>query len=85
MSWGSAEALGWSGHGGEFVFRHPRCWGSDLGQGSWEDWTLMLWRLRGDFRLRREKVCPVFWPILLPHTTVFLFRCKDNSAHDYSR
>ena len=31
------------------------CWGSDLGQGSWEDWTLMLWRLRGDFRLRREK------------------------------
>ena len=40
---------------------------------------------RGDFRLRREKVCPVFWPILLPHTTVFLFRCKDNSAHDYSR
>ena len=40
---------------------------------------------RGDFRLRREKVCPVFWPILLPHTTVFLFRCKDNIAHDYSR
>ena len=40
---------------------------------------------RGDFRLRREKVCPVFWPILLPHTTVFLFRCKDNSAHNYSR
>ena len=40
---------------------------------------------RGDFRLRREKVCPVFWPILLPHTTVFLFRCKDNSAHNDSR
>ena len=45
----------------------------------------MLWRLRGDFRLRREKICPAFWPILLPHTTVFLFRCKDNTAHDYSR
>ena len=40
---------------------------------------------RGDFRLRREKVCPVFWPILIPHTTVFLFRCKDNIVHDYSR
>ena len=45
----------------------------------------MLCRLRGDFRLRTEKVCPAFWPILLPHSTVFLFRCKDNSAHDYSR
>ena len=31
------------------------CWGSDLGRGSQDDWTLMLWRLRGDFRLRREK------------------------------
>ena len=29
--------------------------------------------------------CPAFWPILLPHTTVFLFRCKDNIAHDHSR
>ena len=55
MSWGSAGAGGWAGHDGEFMFRHPRCWGSDLGQGSWEDWTLMLWRLRGDFRLRRGK------------------------------
>ena len=45
----------------------------------------MLCRLRGDFRLRTEKVCPAFWPILLPHSTVFLFRCKDNIAHDYSR
>ena len=53
------------------MFRHPGCWGSDLGRGSWEDWTLMLWRLRGDFRFRREKVCPAFWPILPPHTTVF--------------
>lgn len=42
-------------------------------------------RLRGDFRLRMEKVCPVFWSVFLPHTTVFLFRCKDNIAHDYSR
>ena len=31
-----------------------RSWGSDLGRGSWEDGTLMLWRLRSDFRLRRE-------------------------------
>ena len=31
------------------------CWGSDLGWGSWEDWTLVLWRLRGDFRLKKEK------------------------------
>ena len=85
MSWGSVGAVGWAGHGEEIVFRHPGCWGSDLGWGSWEDWTLMLWRLRGDFRFRKEKVCPAFWPILPPHTTVFLFRCKDNIAHDYSR
>ena len=26
---------------------------------------------RGDFRLRREKVCPVFWPILLPTLLFF--------------
>ena len=71
MSWGSAGAVGWARHGEEFVFRHPGCWGSDLGRGSWEDWTLMLWRLRGDFRFRREKICPAFWPILPPHTTVF--------------
>ena len=55
MSWGSAGAVGWAGSGGEFVFRHPGCWGSDLGQGSQEDQTLMSWRLRGDFRLKREK------------------------------
>ena len=46
-----------------------RSWGSDLGRGSWEDGTLMLWRLRGDFRLRREKVClhsgQFFFPTLL--------------------
>ena len=64
-------AVGWAGHGEEIVFRHPGCWGSDLGWGSWEDWTLMLWRLRGDFRFRREKICLAFWPILPPHTTVF--------------
>ena len=29
--------------------------------------------------------CPVFWPITLLQTAVFLFRCKDNIAHDYSR
>ena len=55
MSEGLGAHPGWVGHGGEFMFRHPGCWGSDLGQGSWEDWTLMLWRLRGDFRLRRGK------------------------------
>ena len=37
------------------MFRHPRCWGSDLGWGSQEDQTLMSWRLRGDSRLKREK------------------------------
>ena len=55
MSWGSAGAGGWAGHDGEFMFRHPRCWGSDLGWGSQEDQTLMSWRLRGDSRLKREK------------------------------
>ena len=30
-------------------------------------------------------VCPAFWPILLLHTTVFLSRCNDKFAHDYSR
>ena len=48
-------AVGWTRGGGEFMFRHPGCWGSVLGQGSQEDRTLMLWRLRGDFRLKREK------------------------------
>ena len=61
--------MGCAGHGEEIVFRHPGCWGSDLGRGSWEDGTLMLWRLRGDFRLRREKVClhsgQFFFPTLL--------------------
>ena len=62
-------AVGWAGHGEEIVFRHPGCWGSDLGWGSWEDWTLMLWRLRGDFRFRKEKIClrscQLFFPTLL--------------------
>ena len=54
--------MGGSGLGREWwgvcVQTVSRSWGSDLGQGSWEDWTLMLWRLRSDFRLRREKwVC----------------------------
>ena len=31
-----------------------RSWGSHLGRGSWEDGTLVLWRLRSDFRLRRR-------------------------------
>ena len=40
---------------GVCVQRVSGCWGSDLGLGSWEDWRLVLWNLRGDFRLRREK------------------------------
>ena len=47
----------------------PGAGGSDLGWGSWEDWTLMLWRLRGDFRFRKEKIClrscQLFFPTLL--------------------
>ena len=31
----------------------------------------MLCRLRGDFRLRTEKVCPAFWPFFFP--TVLFF------------
>ena len=30
-------------------------------------------------------VCLSFWPIPLPHTAVFPFRCKDNIARDCSR
>ena len=62
-------AVGWAGHDEEIVFRQPGCWGSDLGWGSWEDWTLMLWRLRGDFRFRKGKIClrscQFFFPTLL--------------------
>ena len=29
--------------------------------------------------------CPAFWPITLLQTPVFLFRCKDNIAPEYSR
>ena len=49
---GSGMDQGWWGVCIQTV---SRSWGSDLGRGSWEDLTLMLWRLRGDFRLRREK------------------------------
>ena len=31
----------------------------------------MLCRLRGDFRLRKEKVCPVFWPFFFPTLLFF--------------
>ena len=51
---------------GVCVQRVSGCWGSDLGLGSWEDWRLVLWKLRGDFRLRREK-----WFAL--HSGQFLF------------
>ena len=63
---GSGMDQGWWGVCIQTV---SRSWGSDLGRGSWEDGTLMLWRLRGDFRLRREKVClhsgQFFFPTLL--------------------
>ena len=68
---GQRRAGGWAGHGGEFVFRQPGCWGSDLGRGSWEDLTLMLWRLRGDFRFRKEKVCLCFGQFFFPTLLFF--------------
>ena len=37
------------------VQRVSVCLGSDLRRGGWEDWTLVLWRLRGDCRLKKEK------------------------------
>ena len=51
---------------GVCVQRVSGCWGSDLGWGSWEDWRLVLWNLRGDFRFGRGK-----WFAL--HSGQFLF------------
>ena len=52
------SGVGW-GWWGVCVQTVSWCWGSDLGRGSWEDWTLMLWRLKGDFRAQERKMgCP---------------------------